>query len=396
MNKYVALLVTVSTIVLANNNVLGQVSGEIAIESSLFPKTGSYPEQKGNDISIAAKSEYNAELNHYTSFRSVLFFRYDENDTERTHFDVREMYIEIFAGVWEIRAGIGKVFWGVAESQNIVDIINQTDLVESLTGNKKLGQPMINVTHADFWGVLDFYILPYFRERTFPGSNARFRFPLQIDTDNPIYESSKEEKHIDTAVRWEGSLNAFDIGLSYFYGTARDPVYSFAQGSDGRMTLRPLYHIIHQTGTDIQMVFGNWLIKSEAIFRSGQIDDFIAYTGGFEYTFSNMKNSGSDLGIFAEYLYDNKSSVLPRIFENDTFIGIRLTLNDVNGTEFLGSAIIDNNTGSTFISLDMERRLFEDWKIIIEYIGFANVVQSDFLYNFRRDSNVQVELVKHF
>ena len=86
----------------------------------------------------------------------------------------------------ELRVGLRKVFWGVTESQHLVDIINQTDLVESLDGEEKLGQPMINYALINDWGTLDLYLLPYFRERTFSGINGRLRSSLYVDTTNPL------------------------------------------------------------------------------------------------------------------------------------------------------------------------------------------------------------------
>ena len=69
----------------------------------------------------------------------------------------------------ELLVGINKVFWGVTESVHLVDIVNQTDLVEDLDQEDKLGQPMVNLALQHDWGLLNIYLLPYFRERTFPG-----------------------------------------------------------------------------------------------------------------------------------------------------------------------------------------------------------------------------------
>ena len=67
------------------------------------------------------------------------------------------------------------MFWGVTELRHLVDIINQTDLVENLDGEQKLGQPMVQLTLLKDWGTLDFFAMPYFRERTFTGPDGRPR-----------------------------------------------------------------------------------------------------------------------------------------------------------------------------------------------------------------------------
>jgi hypothetical protein len=64
----------------------------------------------------------------------------------------------------KILLGANKVFWGVTESRHLVDIINQTDLVEDIDEEQNLGQPMVNLLLQRDWGQLDFYLKPWFRE----------------------------------------------------------------------------------------------------------------------------------------------------------------------------------------------------------------------------------------
>ena len=64
------------------------------------------------------------------------------------------VYQRVFDGA-ELRAGIGRVFWGVTESYHLVDVINQTDLVENVDRKDKLGQPLVNFTLVRDWGALE-------------------------------------------------------------------------------------------------------------------------------------------------------------------------------------------------------------------------------------------------
>ena len=47
---------------------------------------------------------------------------------------LRELSLLWISGNWETRIGVSKVFWGVAESQHLVDTINQTDLAANPDG----------------------------------------------------------------------------------------------------------------------------------------------------------------------------------------------------------------------------------------------------------------------
>ena len=110
----------------------------------------------------------------------------------------------------------------------MVDIINQTDAVESFDGEEKLGQPMVQFSFVtNKIGTFNFFYLPYHCKRTFAGEKGRFRFSVVIDKDDINYESGAKEWRQDLAFRWNHYFGAFDIGLSHFYGNGREPLFTF-------------------------------------------------------------------------------------------------------------------------------------------------------------------------
>ena len=257
----------------------------MAVEGRLFANSPNFPDQKRHNASVALQPEYYNEWDGGRSFTFVPFFRLDSADSERTHFDIRELFGLWVFETWELGVGIRKVFWGVTESQHLVDIINQTDSVESTDGEEKLGQPMLNISLPRDWGTIDLLIMPYFRERTFIGRKGRLRTSLIVDSDQATFENGAEEYHLDVAVRYSHTIGDWDIGVSHFRGTGRDPTLLSGTDSAGNSVWVPFYEQINQTGLDLQLITGEWLWKSETIYRSGQGDSFFALTGGFEYTF---------------------------------------------------------------------------------------------------------------
>ncbi|MBF0444588.1 MAG: hypothetical protein HQL68_03300 [Magnetococcales bacterium] len=317
-------------------------------------------------------------------------------DNERTHWDIRELTWLKVGENWEVRAGLRKLFWGVAESQHLVDVINQTDLVDSMDGEEKLGQPMVNLSLLGDNGTFDFFLLPYFRERTFPGEKGRLRSGYYIDTDQAQYESGAENEHIDWAVRWFKSLGDWDLGISHFSGTSRIPTFSIGTDSDGNSVLIPYYALMEQTGLDLQATKGAWLWKLEAITQRSQGDRHQALTGGFEYTFVGIMGSDADLGLISEYLYDDRGESAPTPMESDIMIGMRLALNDEASTDFLIGTSIDVNQQNFAVSLEGSRRVKENWKLSIEGRIFVDPPQEDPIYSMRRDSYMQIELARYF
>ncbi len=369
-------------------------SGNVALEYRFFPQEALSLEQGDSNFSLSLQPEYYYSWdddNQSITFEP--FLRLDQRDSERTHGDIRELIYQRVSNNWELRAGIGKVFWGVTESQHLVDIINQTDLVENTDTEDKLGQPMINLALIRRQGTLDLFVLPGFRERTFPGSEGRLRTIPVVDTDNPIYESSAEENHIDWAIRWSQTIASWDIGLSHFSGTTREPL--FVPNADGSALL-PVYNLIDQTGLDIQTYQGDWLLKLEAISRSGQGDRFSAVTTGFEYTFVGAFGTAIDIGILGEYLFDERDELALTPFEDDYLLGSRITWNDEQSTELLLGIIQDADSSSRSFTIEASRRIGNSWRLELESRGFSNIERENFAFSFSRDDYIQVTLSKFF
>lgn len=327
----------------------------------------------------------------------VPWARVDSLDDERTHADLREGFYRFSGDSITVEAGVIKVFWGVAESRHLVDVINQTDAVEDLDGEDKLGQPALRVTQQRDWGLLEAFVLPYHRERTFSGLEGRLRGPLPVAWDDALYEHSDAENHIDLAARWSHFIGDWDVGLSAFHGTSREPTLVLAPGGDRFL---PHYSVISQLAADIQLTRGAWLWKFEAIGQSGHGDTFAASVAGLEYTFYGVTRSGADFGVLVEYLYDGRDedpAIAPlTTLDNDVFLGGRVAMNDIADSSILGGAVIDVEDGSAAVILEAERRLGANFFIELEGRFTSNVDASNGLAAFDRDDALTLRLTRYF
>jgi len=374
----------------------GAWSGYVSGEQRLFTQSPADDSQvDGGSLSFSTELEYVHDWNDGDDrIAFVPFARWDEYDAERTHMDIRELVWQHRSYDWELQTGIGKVFWGVTESQHLVDIINQTDLVENIDGEEKLGQPMVNLTLLKDWGTLDLFVLPGFRERTFPGEQGRYRPTPKIE-DSGSYESGAEDKHVDYAFRWSQTFDDLDVGVSHFYGTSREPrIVPTIQS--GILVLEPFYDIINQTGLDLQLTLDAWLWKLEAIHRSGQGETFNALTGGFEYTFVAINDTAVDFGLIVEYLHDDRGANPSVSFDNDIFFGGRVAMNDAASSEILLGATVDVDTDAQFYNIEASRRFGESWILSVEGRFISSSGGGDPLSIINRDDVIQFELARYF
>lgn len=379
------------------DSIAGELSGYIEAEGRLYLSDPLYPEQREDSASVAIQPEYYHQWKNGNSFIFTPFARVDSADKERTHFDIRELNFLILNDDWELRLGIGKVFWGVTESQHLVDIINQTDLVENLDGEDKLGQPMAHLSIPGKWGVFDAFALPFFRERTFPGEKGRLRTQLVVDAESALYESDLEDLRPDFALRYSNAIGNVDFGIYHFYGTNREPISVLGVNDERELVWIPYYEIINQTGLDLQLVTGQWLWKVESIYRDGQSpDNFFAFTGGFEYTFVGVTPWKIDIGLLSEWLYDDRGEKAATDYENDIMAGTRLAFNDAASTEVLLGVVADLENDSAILTLESSRRFGNHWKAFLESFFVLDSSSEDTLYQVRKDDYVELRLAYYF
>ena len=145
----------------------------------------------------------------------------------------------------------------------------------------------------------------------------------------------------------------------------------------------------------MQATKGAWLWKLEALLHSGQGKRFTAFTGGFEYTFGNVRRSGIDLGLLAEYLYDERGTGATP-FVDDLFVGARVALNDIQDTQMLAGTIIDRSSQARITRLEATRRLGDTFKLDVEMLDFAGAKNNDPFYSLRQDDHLRLILARYF
>lgn len=377
---------------------------DFGTELRVFPETALDARQTDGTLSFSLLGRADYEWNAGKTRLAISpFLRRDSADPRRSHADIREFELRHRDGDLDWRAGIGKVFWGTTEFVHLVDIINQTDVVESIDGEDKLGQPLLSLAWSGPYGVFAGFLLPRFRERNLPGVAARLRPPVRYELGTARYESARGERHADAAVRWSYSDGSVDVGLSHFVGTAREPRFQLIPASlpsNPEPTLLPIHDQIRQTSIDFNRVSGSWIWKLEALHQQNRVKDYDAVVGGFEYTFVSDAIEAPEVGLLAEYVWDSRRVNAPTPFQNDLFLGLRYAANDIAGSEFLAGIGHDLQQGGNFFSLDASRRVSlgggDDGRLALKLRLIDSSSVRDPLSMLRRDDHLIVEYTHYF
>ena len=398
--------------------------GNVSSELTLFPQFSVGTENWKLNTSFAADVELSQDLTDNILLTAHPFIRWDQQDDERTVAGVRELLISIAGDTWELNAGLGKVFWGVTESHNPVDIINQTDFVEDLTGDEKLGEPMLNLNwFSDNYGEFGVFLLPQFQERTTIGENGRPTPGIAVDRSLTTFESSDGDDDFGYALRWTRSFDTWDVGLHYFDGTSRNPTF-IPVISDTGAVLAPRYSLLRQTGIDALGLYGDLAVKAEVIYQTGgEIESHAVAVTGIEYTLTGLLsplqendklpedwctpdvrnpfkklacNDRIDLGLVLEYLWNQRGTDSNQLYQNDLLLGFRFAFNDAATSDALFGILQDLDGGATTLSIEASTRLFESYRLKVFGQQFVNTGSDTILDVFDRESFLQVDFSYFF
>jgi hypothetical protein len=366
------------------------IRGDLSLEALGFSQSALTAEADRTGLSAKGQVEFYWMSEGGDEFILEPFARIDSQDDQRDHIDFRQGSWQKQFDLFSLKLGLGQVYWGQTEFLHLVNIINQSDHIENPDQEDKLGQPMVEFLWMTETGELSFYLLPMFRERSFPGKGGRLRGPIPVETDQPIYESGAGEFHPDFAFRWNYLQGNLELGLSAFTGTDREPVLVFQAGK-----LRPHYLQTIRLGLDALYIWDDWIFKMEGLQVERNNTWEQALTGGFEWTLVGLFNSDHDLGVILEGAWHSGGSSRTS-FDREGMGGLRWVFNDEVGTEILAGAIVDLKLGSTMASLEASRRLTEQWKLNVEGRIFVDIDAKDPLYLLRKEDHLRLELQYFF
>lgn len=409
--------------------------GDIEFEGRIFNEAPLHQGQKRHSFSLAF--EPTLFIEHAEGYTFILKpnFRTISGDNNSLSVDIREAYLLTLGSIgdteWELRLGIDQVFWGTVESNNLVNIINQTDFATDPSGDSKLGQPMVQGTLFGEWGTLSLFILPYHRPRTFPSEQGRLRLDTPIDDNSNLisYSHPSGKRHIGFAARYSNSIGLLDYGVSGFKGTSREPFlvpfFPIIQGQapTTRIGCEPLplpvsapnlpqpvpiipkpslflqcYNQIEQFGLDLQLTLDELLLKAEAINRNGfdafgYKSNYNAFVIGGEYSFYGFLETDADLTLFAEWSQDERRALATTPLQNDLFLGVRYALNDTEDTSFFAGIIDDLDYTTRSLSLNAKRRISDSVSLEISASTFLNSDERDLqLWSLRDDGHIAFKL----
>ena len=243
--------------------------------------------------------------------------------------------------------------------------------------------------------------MPRFHKPTQVGKKGRLRLNLPTQNYNTSYVGGAGKKVPSWAIKWQNNYGDSDVSFQLFRGTSRDAsTLPIVEGTE--LKYFASFERITQLGFFFQKVHGPLIFKFEGIKRNGQKnskyerENYQSYITGLEYVFTRVFNKVWDLNFFTEYSNDDRGSYSTDIFQNDLFIGSRINLNDVEGTEITQALTIDLDGNGNTGSIEISTRLKDSLRISGDYNFYWSSNNTDIMYSFRRDNYLGFNITRYF
>lgn len=380
------------TLLFSGEVVSQSLSGNISLQNIYFPDDTLYSdiEQDGLSLGSFLNSEYEFNDSLSSTFSVQLHLG------EVGFIDLEQAHLDFNSDNISFSIGNDVVFWGKTEVSQINNIINQIDLRNDISGDDKLGQPMLRISYINDQGKIDFFYFPIFKHRKFSDQNHRLSIVPNLSSDATFYDFASDNTP-SFAMRYEQAIDEIDFGVHFFKGIDRTPAF-ISSGSK----IAPIYSEFSQVGADIQYTNGDIILKSEYNYSHDQLNRNITTSNnwaaaiGIEYTLYGVQQSNSDLTLIGEYSYDSRNDLSLSPFQNDFALGARLNLNNIAGTQIEAFLLKDVDLGTLTSQISYSHRINENLSIAIEGNIMNNISKDDILYNLRYDSNIGFSLIYSF
>ena len=367
--------------------------GEVSLEYREF-KADESKTTEDRGIAVFSRVESRYETDFYAQVIRG-FARVDTKEPSRDLIWIEDAYASYFLDqekLWRVSAGYKIYNWTGLEAFSPNDTVNSQNFDAPLEKPEKRGELGLELEMPYYEGALTFYLFPRTEKPHIPG--AASRLGLGSNIADPVWvdstEATRKQWHPQYAARLTQLIFGADFSVHYMRHFDRlNPIIgtsdytligATAVPNQGVSSMNvPHYFQVSQFGASMQMPFFDaWLFKAEGANRTFEKDLFVLSASGLqkpvdhsevavglEYATSHADGSDSTLFLEGVKILGTEESEAEglSVFQNDIFVGVRHVRNDIMGTEFVLSAIVDmKRTHEKLYNFQFARRLSDVWK----------------------------------
>lgn len=399
--------------------------GEINFNYTKYTK---YKEDQTNEVKSASFQVQDEYENSYFSLRTDIVGRANISEKDNSYIDLNEFSLSsdgfLFGERWTV--GYQIYNWSKLESFHPANIINSNIIDGDLENFKKKGELSLQVKFDTSLGQFKLYYFPYFRENFYPMKKSRISNGVHPDVS---YVATQSETSLENAqnqfgITWAHTIGDFDFmvfainhidrnsPLVGYHNYTYYPVLSKYVPSG---SLAAYYAKALDVGITSTLFVSDHTLKLEAVstkydssvtlLSTPGLTNFVDSTKlalGHEY--SKSWAIGWDSTFFLEYqtIFASNGADIRQlsVFQNDVFIGHRISFNDISSREIRFGVFIDLDYTSEYLAFfSYEQRLNDMWKFktSYRYFGLENPApDKNGLYLLQSDHELSFLLTRYF
>lgn len=313
---------------------------------------------------------------------------------------IREFYIQAGFDRFMIRVGKQVVVWGETDGDVINDVVSPRDESEFIfidLEDSRLGQYMASMDlYSDHGDVLFFVTFkPYYNDT--PDRGTRYYRGLG---DAVVTEERTDFSDREAGVKWKKIYDKFEISLMTASLLQNPGVLEYESGN----VYNKIYGRYGFYGVGASYTIGSFLFKIDASFKN----DYSLQSKGFDFQYGKKERNVSDTAFAVEYDANGRytmnfeltnrhvfdySKDLCGMERDNTGLYFQYTKKFFNDTlKFEYASYHQFQEKNTFHKTELDYSFTDDIELTIEYVFFQMTDRDSFLWNYRNEDRIGMEL----
>ncbi len=334
-------------------------------------------------------------------FRFRVIGNASQTEQLNSYLNINEMLYKYKLGQFDIKVGYQIFNWSDLESFHPADIVNARFIDSDIEVIKKKGALAATLNFYSDYGVFKLYVLPRVESNFLPSSNSRVLGGTRPGKSKIVKkdEITNDRTLFQYGGGYELSADDFEIKLNALYHVNTSQViFGYEQYSVVGTNVVPSGDLASYNFTALDLTASGTLFLDVHTFKfeflhhspddqetqllttnglSSKEDESILALG-YEYTYTHA--TGKESMLFIEYQKalagDENLNERRSIFQNDVFLGYRLSFNDVLGSELFAGLFYDLSRSEYLYLANFQKRINDYWKYKIGYRGY-HIGESD-------------------
>ena len=369
-------------------------------------------EQK-TDIGVSglAYSNYNNEIlthgsskitlnNDYFQTDANIEFIYSNAYKERRYLLLNELYISKEFDDYSVSLGKKIKYWGELEGFNISDVYNQKNyLKDPFDKSAKYGSWGGDISRYFDENSLEIGLRFYEENLNFPTNNTPYT-PFLMHYDKELRLSAKRytptlygKANFVSDVYFDSETSLI---LLHGYDTKRSYIPISAT------TLSQYAYRVNKALFLSHIIYNDTIFKTELAYTDViddvQMSDYTQVSAGVEQSFYEVVGT-ADITLFGEYyryLYSDNDKLknvdISEVYDNDLFVALRLSFNDVRSSEFKVGILQDFQKDENVIKATLKTRVYDSFVLEGEYLQIRSFAHNTILSRFSNSSRFTLAL----